>query len=337
MDRKQHLKQVNDLIKTFADPCDGIIYHYTSARNFQGIVESGEIWLTNTDFVNDTTECKALLKETDLFGDDELSFNRYVKEHWQNFRKGMYEDNGTYYIACFSKEANLLQQWLAYGNICIGFDAIRLKKDGFSLYECVYDKREIRKWILEKAKAKEWMWDEPDRTGFIEEGRSNARDIDRRNHAAISLILGAKIKLKHSCYESEKEVRLQTSSSYHWEYPKFPSLYDKDPPIHFRPHQGFKVPVPYVSFFIPTHNEGKCDANGNYGSKTEIQIKEGKRDKEKNQKRALLPIKKIWVGPTPHKEETRLACQILLEEKGYKDVQINVSAIPYRGSLGSAL
>jgi hypothetical protein len=59
-DREQHLKQVNELKKTFADPCDEIIYHYTSAKGFQGIIESGEIWLTNTEFVNDTIECKAL-------------------------------------------------------------------------------------------------------------------------------------------------------------------------------------------------------------------------------------------------------------------------------------
>lgn len=332
-DQEQHLKQVSDLIKTFADPCDGIIYHYTSAKGFQGIVESGEIWLTNTEFVNDTTECKALWKETNLFDNDELSFNRYIEKWWQKFQKNQDKDDNTYYIASFSKPKNTdsLEQWRAYGNICIGFDAKRLKKNGFSLYECVYSKEEIKSWILEKAKAKEWMLNEPDRTGFISQGRSNARRMDRRNQAAISLIFNASKKLKHFCYENEKEVRLLASSSHHWEHPKFLFLYDKDPPIYFRPHPAYKVPVPYVRFFIPTYPEGKCDSSEDCRSKTELQIKEEKREKEKKQKRALLPIQEIWVGPTPHKEETRLACEILLQEKGYKDVQINVSEIPYRG------
>jgi len=325
----QHLKQVNALIKTFADPCDGIIWHYTSARNFQGIVERGEIWLTNTNFVSDITECKVLLKETNLFGKNELSVNRYVEKHWQNFREGIYEDDSTYYIACFSKEPNLLEQWRAYGNICIGFDfdAERLKKKGFSLYECVYDKSKIKEWMLEKAKAKEWRLNEPDETRV----ENNVKFLDRREAAAISLILGASIKLKHSCFVNEREVRLMTSSSYHWEFPKFAFLYDKDPPIHFRPHQGFKVPVPYVKYFISAKPGEKCDSSEKYKGKTVHQIKEGKREKEKNHKRALLPIKEIWVGPTPLKEETRLACEILLQEKGYKNVQINVSEIPYRG------
>ena len=32
-----------------------------------------------------------------------------------------------------------------------------------------------------------------------------------------------------------------------------------------------------------------------------------------------------------HKEEIRISCEILLKEKGYKDVKIKVSEIPYRG------
>lgn len=327
MDRKQHLKQVNDLIKTFADPCDGIIYHYTSAKGFQGIIESGEIWLTNTEFVNDTTECKALQIETDLFGEGELSINRYIEKWWHSFKKDNDKDDNTFYIASFSKKHASLEQWRAYGNICIGFDAKRLKKNGFLLYECVYDKSEIKEWMLKKARAKEWMLEEPDRTR-VEGG---VQFMDRRDAAALSLIFGASKKLKHSCFKNEEEVRLLAVSDHHWEYPKFPFMYDKEPPIHFRLHPSFKLPVPYVKYFTSTQPERECDSSEKYKNKTEHQIKEEKREKEKKQKRALLPIKEIWVGPTPHKEETRLACEILLQEKGYKDVQINVSEIPYRG------
>lgn len=331
-DREQHLKKVDELIQTFADPCDGIIYHYTSAEGFQGIIESGEIWLTNTEFVNDTIECKALQKETDLFGEDELSFNRYIEKWWKYFLEDK-KEHDNYYVASFSRETDSLEQWRAYGNICIGFDAKRLKKNGFYLYECVYSKEEIKRWIIEKAKTKEWMLDEPDRTRkFIaEDGVPTTSYEDGRDGAAFSLIFKASIKRKHFCYRNEKEVRLLAVSDHNWGYPKSPFMYEKDPPIHFRNHPAFKVPVPYVRFFIPTQPEGECDSSGNYGGKIELQIKEEKREKERKQKRALLPIQEIWVGPTPHKEETKLACEILLREKGYKIVQINVSEIPYRG------
>lgn len=333
MDRKQHLKQVNDLIKTFADPCDGIIYHYTSAEGFQGIIESGEIWLKNTEFVNDTTECKVLQEETDIFEEGELSFNRYIEKWWQSFKKDNDKESSNFYIASFSKKPDSLEQWRAYGNICIGFDATLLKKDGFSLYECVYDKSKIKEWMLKKAGAKEWMLNEPDRTRnyIANDGCPTTCYDDGRRVAAFSLIFAASIKLKHFCYKNEEEVRLLAVSSHYVEYPNSPSLYDKEPPIHFQPHPVIGVPVPYVKYFTSTQPEGDCDSSEKYKGKTVPQIKEEKREKEKKQKRALLPIKEIQVGPTPHKEETRLACEILLQEKGYKDVQINVSEIPYRG------
>ncbi len=333
MDRKQHLKQVNDLVKTFADPCDETIYHYTSAKGFQGIVESGEIWLTNTEFVNDTSECKALQKEKCLFEEGELSFNRYIEKYWQRFLKNNDKDGSNYYIASFSKEPDSLEQWRAYGNIGIGFDAERLKKNGFYLHKCVYDKSEIKEWILDRARAKEWMLDEPHRKEhfFARDGSETTIDYDGRPGAAMSLIFGASIKLKHPCYKSEDEVRLLAVSHLHWDFPNSPSMYDNDPPIHFRPHSVIEVPVPYVKYFASTDQEGECDSSEKYEGKTELQVKDKKRDKEKKQNRALLPIKEIRVGPTPHKEETRLACEILLQEKGYKDVQVNISEIPYRG------
>lgn len=321
IDREQHLKQVRELKETFADPCEGIIYHYTTGKAFHGILESSELWLTNAEFVNDISECNALQQETALFGIDELAFNRYVEKWWKFFTRLKNERNN-YYIGSFSKEPDSLEQWRAYGNVCIGFRAERLKKSGFSLHECVYSKEEIRSWILEKANRTEWMLMEPDRTS----------DEDAKDSAAFSLIFRASIKLKHSCYRNEKEVRLLAVSDHNWQHPNLPFMYEKEPPIHFRPHPGFRVVVPYVKFFLPTLTEvGKCDLFERYKGKTELQIKEEKREKEKRQKRELLPIQEIWIGPTPHKEETRVSCEILLQEKGYKDVKINISEIPYRG------
>jgi hypothetical protein len=332
IDREQHLKQVRGLKETFADHCEGTIYHYTTEEAFHGILESSELWLTNAEFVNDISECNALQQETTLFGIDELAFNRYVNKWWKFFSRRKNERKN-YYIASFSKEYDSLEQWRAYGSICIGFDVQKLERNGYSLYTCVYNKEEIKEWILEKGKAKEWNLEDPDRTrSFIaEDGIATTSYEDGRDGAAISLIFKASIKLKHSCYKNENEVRLLAVSDYNWQHPNFPFLYEKDPPIHFRPHQALKVQIPYVKFFIPCQLEVECDSNEDYTGKTELEIKEEKRQRENEQKRDLLPIKEIWIGPTQHKEETRVSCEILLKEKGYKDVKIDVSKIPYRG------
>lgn len=333
-DREQHLKQVEELIKTFADPCEGIIYHYTTGEGFHGIVESSELWLTNAEFVNDISECNALQQEAELlFGIDELAFNRYVEKWWKLFFKGKNERNN-YYIVSFSKEPDSLEQWRAYGDVCIGFRAERLKKSGFSLHECVYSKEEIRTWILERANRTEWVLEEQDRTRHYigEDGVPTTCYEDGRDSAAFSLIFEASIKLKHSCYRNEKEVRLLSISNHNWLYPNSPFMYEKDPPIHFRAQPGFGVAVPYVKFFLTTEpGGGEYSLSENQSNKTELQMKQEKREKEKELKRDLLPIQEIWIGPTPHKEETKASCEILLHEKGYKDVKINVSEIPYRG------
>lgn len=332
-ERSQHWKRIKDLMETFADPCDEPIYHYTSASAFQGIVESGEIWLTNTDFVNDTTECQALRKETGLFEEGELSFNRYTKKWWPSFLEYNNKDASSNYIASFSTKSDSLEQLRAYGNICIGFNAERLEKDGFYLHKCIYNKSEIKEWILDKARAKEWTLSDPDRTrqSIGKDNVTTTSYEDGRGAAALSLFFSAAIKLKHLCYKNEEEVRLLAYSSHDWKYPNSPSMYAGDRPIHFRLHPAIEIPVPYVKYFVSTQPEGEYDFNEEYKGKTELQVKEGKREKEKNQKRALLPIKEIWIGPTPHKEETRLACEILLKEKGYKDVPVKLLQIPYRG------
>jgi hypothetical protein len=334
IDREQHLKQIRELKETLADPCEGTIYHYTTEEAFHGILESSELWLTNAEFVNDITECNALSQQQDdLFEDDELSLNRYVEKWWDWFFKDK-NQRENYYIASFSKEPDSLEQWRAYGSICIGFDAQRLKRNGFFLYTCVYNKEEIGKWILEKAKAKEWVLNEPDRTRsyIAEDGVATTSYEDGRDGVAFSLIFNALIKFKQHYYRNEKEVRLLAVSHHDWGlFPNSPSMYESDPPIYFRLHLALKVPIPYVKFFIPCQLEGECDSNGDYVGKTELEIKEEKRQRENKQKRALLPIKEIWIGPTQHKEETRVSCEILLKEKGYKDVKINVSEIPYRG------
>ena len=48
--------------------------------------------------------------------------------------------------------------------------------------------------------------------------------------------------------------------------------------------------------------------------------------------RYLLPIREVLIGPMIHQEEAKFACKILLKDKGYENVKVNVSGIPYRGS-----
>ena len=43
-----------------------------------------------------------------------------------------------------------------------------------------------------------------------------------------------------------------------------------------------------------------------------------------------LPISKIWIGPTPHPELSKLSVKSMLNTYGYKGVEVEISKIPYR-------
>jgi len=65
--------------------------------------------------------------------------------------------------------------------------------------------------------------------------------------------------------------------------------------------------------------------------KTPTQWKRRRLRAEDEAGRDLLPITEIVIGPMTRGEEAKLACEIMLKEKGYKDVPVQVSNIPYRG------
>ena len=291
-----------------------MIYHYTSPEGLRGIIDNGELWLTNTAFVNDTTEGIALKKKVALFKNGYLK-NKFVQTEWERFidRKNI-EDN-VYYMISFSKKNNSLDQWRAYGSYCIGFEAEELVRRGFHLYECVYLQREIKAWISEKEGLPKW------------EGRYlNDR---RQRAAAYNLIYTASKKYKNNHYRSEREIRLMAVSNHSWGYPNSPGMYEKDPLLHFRDHPAYKLPVPYVKLFVSKDDDVQSKDYDDTDM-TEQEIKAEKRKVEAEQERGLLPIKEVGIGPMANQKDAELACRILLQERGYKDVEIIPSKIPYR-------
>jgi hypothetical protein len=316
-DRERLLEQYECLNKTFTDPLEGIetIYHYTSANGLRGIVGRHELWLSNTAFVNDTTECKALKSEEDLFDKNDFS-NPQVKERWFKYLK--FDTNrNIHYIVSFSTTEDFLGQWRAYGSYSIGFETNKLAKSNFNLYECVYNKTKIKDWILEKEKADEWKGD--------------CLSERAKRMTAFNLIYAASMKYKNVSYEAEGEVRLITESNHSWEPFSFsPGMYNQ-PPIHFRDHSVYKAPLPYVKFFLSNDKQEEDEPIATEQKETEEQLKRKRLEQEMNQKRELLPIKEIRIGPMVHQKEAKLACEILLSEKGYKDVKVILSEIPYRG------
>ena len=316
MSRADKYERLKRLQQAFSESYRGAIYHYTSAEGISGIIGKHEIWMSNTAFLNDPTELTELGKVTDLLGDKDFKYDA-VREEWSKafdrdrFNKDRQFD---YYMASFSRKKDSLEQWRAYGNFCIGFDAKKLKlglRRHIFLYKCLYTQNDIRKWILEKQTIPEW-------TSLPDEDRTNA---------AYNLLYVASMKYKNRHFSSEKEVRLIATSHHNW-LCFGPEMYGEDLPIHFMPHRSYDFPIPYLKFFIEPKSNNRLQGT----KETEIQMKERKLKEEAAAQRELLPITEVIVGPMAYQEEAIEACKILLSERGYKGVSVNKSDIPYRGT-----
>jgi hypothetical protein len=302
---------LSELMQAFSEPYKGTVYHYTSPDGVAGIIGNHEIWMSNTAFMNDTTELRMLQNARSILKESDIT-NEYVRRAWHNMPQQRPLDTN-YYMASFSRVKDLLEQWRAYGSFCIGFDARRLRpRKGISLYKCLYRSNDIRKWILSKEKIEGW---------------NKLKDKDQKAMLAFSLLYIASMKYKNEHFKSEKEVRLITISHHNWFYDNSPGMYENNLPIHVRPHPAYGFPVPYVKFFI----EQDSKSNVPNVKEKEMEMKARKLKEEGTKERKLLPITEVMVGPVAYQKEAKAACEILLAERGYKNVKVSVSSIPYRG------
>ena len=125
-----------------------VLYHYTTADGFLGIVETRSLWASNAAFLNDSTELvyivsvlDEIVQELDESG-DEVSIR--MSAFASLLRRGL-TDLRAYdvYVACFCEAGDLLSQWRGYprdgGGYSLGFDSVVLDA-AQSLRRVVYDR-----------------------------------------------------------------------------------------------------------------------------------------------------------------------------------------------------
>ena len=134
-------KAINELAQRYravslnpADFYQDILYHYTSAAGFNGIISSKVLRATNFSYLNDSNEIQhgheivRIVIEEHLKTADSSKSKNFLSRAAKSI-----EDLSVdleYYLACFCKKSDRLSQWRAYGSetgrFCIGFDTERL-------------------------------------------------------------------------------------------------------------------------------------------------------------------------------------------------------------------
>ncbi|AIQ75891.1 DUF2971 domain-containing protein [Paenibacillus sp. FSL P2-0536] len=195
-----------------------LYYHYCSVDTFVKIMETSTIRLSNPYKMNDTQEYKWLLnilpevmnEYINQIDNDEIRekyryfYIEVCDQIFENFYKGMEDEHP--YIACFSKEGDVLSQWRSYADdsrgVSIGFDLNKLiENSNLKLKEVSYSVDEQKSLLIDILKKN--GLDDPDTIQF--------KRMKHMAEAAMILlenILSESIGCKNPAFREEREVRL---------------------------------------------------------------------------------------------------------------------------------
>ena len=115
-----------------------LVYHYTNTHGLQGIIANKAIWATDVWYMNDTREATFGLDVIEAFLTSKRSDKDDRTDEFAVFCIGLIQSlRGQHskipgsLISCFSKNADQLSQWRAYGadsGFSIGFDRHKLEQ-----------------------------------------------------------------------------------------------------------------------------------------------------------------------------------------------------------------
>jgi len=257
-----------------------------------GIVDSCELWATNTDFLNDSKEidfafelAQRTIHGTYLKKDENRYYEKISKEKLESIllkptnqvaldvpleylknQLSSFRENACIYVVCFSTEKDDLNQWRAYsrsGNgYAIGFNleelSSRIHSPRWQLIRCIYSKEEQQRIVCDYVDA--FLREFDGYFPFFGEGQINqglheiiANEWARRFTREIAP------SFKHECFSSEREWRLvlvtaQEQNYYTEQTYRLKGPNDKDPEIRFR-SSDVSI-IPYMSWAFETW-EGK--------------------------------------------------------------------------------
>lgn len=270
------------------------VYHYTSQRGLQGIVDTRAIWATDIWFLNDSKEfalaldlAREVLEERRKASTTRRDLGLYTVMTESLTQVG----ESHVFVASFSREGDQLSQWRGYcpkaSGFAIGFrpaalvDGVGANQE-FILAPCLYDAEkqrallvEIVDEVLQASRALQTL--EPD----------NSRRVLAEAHKLFSKLLSlAAPVLKHTSFAEESEWRL-------FSRPTLTSAAG----LKFR--SGTSMLVPY----------------------REIELAVAPKP---------VPIARIVVGPTPMPALAKQAVELFLARNGLAAIDVDASEIPFR-------
>lgn len=275
------------------------IYHYTNISGFMGIMQSKELWATNTDYLNDKMECRQAWQDCIKIVEGTLvektaRNNILPLEVRESIEDEMKSKIDNIYSISFCEEGDLLSQWRGYGGkggISIGFTVFEDSKDVIgekrpNLYSVIYDMEEcntVLKDIVDIACENE----NRHKYTVADETANYYKNMAKSICDVVRYIAPV---IKNKGFREEKEIR------YIWRD-------DQSRTIYFREKNG--IIVPYI----------KCGL-----------------EDSKNKELSFLVIDDIIVGPQVNQIKVADSIKFYLDRGEYKNLvdKVRMSETPYR-------
>lgn len=282
------------------------IYHYTTSDALVGIVRDRGFWLSHHAYMNDAAEYTHGL-------DIVLDILRTLakKPRWDKFKQVLGSTisemeaapTTDYYVACFTEEADSLEQWRAYcPNGGVNIELNTAAHGGYlgvgprMLFNRVlYDDSSKKKIaiILSRRYFQEYIKDLENNCIWC------SPDLHHEWVHSLSSALRFRIPaFKHMAFRSENEVRLIISG----EEEKYFSA------VHSRVRNGKIIPYIKSSEWSEALPPPKDRA-------TQV---------------PPLSISSVIIGPQSERELVARSVQDFMRRNGYPDINIRFSSAPYR-------
>ena len=275
---------------------DDIVWHYTNGAGFLGILQSGTIHATQVSCLNDTTETKyasdiykkavsELIQKRD--GDAEaVAFLNQVLEFVKDEPDSPTHGTSKFFVACFSGDEDELTQWDRYSKPN-GY-GIGFRARGFQREPTSQIYRVIYDSEKQMTAAKKIAAATLHfyREGFTGERLENPEEWGKLFFSAWDEWVYKLAPLaKDKKWHSENEFRLV----HELKASEFPDV---------RFNQRPKMLARYMPLDTPAWVKRRAK---------------------------LLPIAKVWIGPGNHPAFTKISVKLLLEQRGYWDIPVEVT------------
>jgi hypothetical protein len=298
---------------------EGLLYHYTTQEGLLGIIEMQELWATDVRFLNDMEEFEAGLKiaigmserayahagddgrKTVAYIESVLRFSFSKRPIYSISFAGPLKSDETLF-ASIDDPGDRLNMWRGYSGRGIAY-SIGLTQRGtttdvegidLQLQECSYLKETKEKYLTEVLNCFGDLLN-----------RCIKNRIEKVGH-------GTPIE------QAMDEMRCELHTGFDEVLP------DMKAQLSACKHESFWEEREWRLTVAPPPDDGSVFyTSGRFGITPRVRVRLRGPD-------GLLPIKRIVVGPCPHKDEAIESLKGLLIRNGYTHIEPSASKIPYR-------